>query len=66
LAQALIAEYRPPIGTPHPIEELTLVPAGKGAYEISVDGRLVYSKLQTGKHISDAEAIKLVAWAPRP
>jgi len=32
-------------------------------YEISVDGKLVYSKLQTGKHISDADAIRLIRGA---
>jgi selT/selW/selH-like putative selenoprotein len=60
LAQALVNEFRPTIGRAHPVEEITLVPAGKGAYEISVNGKLVYSKLQTGKHINDADAIKLI------
>ena len=53
-------EFRPPIGRDHPISEIVLVPAGKGMYEISVDGKLVYSKLKTGKHIADADAIKLI------
>ncbi len=31
------------------IKEFTLVPTGGGAFEISHDGELVYSKLKTGK-----------------
>jgi selT/selW/selH-like putative selenoprotein len=60
LAQALVAAFRPPMGTPHPIEEIVLVPGSKGLYEITVDSKLVYSKKQTGKHISDTDAIKLI------
>jgi hypothetical protein len=29
-------------------------------YEITVDERLIYSKLQTGKHLDDAVAIRLI------
>ncbi len=36
------------------------MPGGKGMYEISVDDKLVYSKKETGKHISDIDAIKLI------
>jgi len=31
------------------IKGLTLVPAGGGCFELSIDGKLVYSKLQTGQ-----------------
>lgn len=31
------------------IKGLTLVPSGGGCFELSVNGELVYSKLQTGK-----------------
>lgn len=51
------------MGTPHPVEEIALVPASKGMYEISVDGKLIYSKLKTGEHISDADAIRLIGAA---
>jgi selT/selW/selH-like putative selenoprotein len=60
LAQALVDAFRPPLGAPHPIEEIALVPAGKGMYEIFVDGKLVYSKKQTGQHIADDKAVDLV------
>lgn len=32
------------------IEELTLIPSDGGVYEVEVDGKLVYSKKQTGRH----------------
>jgi selT/selW/selH-like putative selenoprotein len=60
LATALVNEYRPSVGQPHPIQEIVLVPGDKGMYEITVDDKLVYSKLRTGKHISDADALKLI------
>jgi selenoprotein W-related protein len=31
------------------IKSLTLVPAGGGCFEVTVDGELIYSKLKTGK-----------------
>jgi selenoprotein W-related protein len=30
------------------IKDLTLIPAGGGCFEVSVDGKLLYSKLKTG------------------
>ena len=31
------------------IQNLTLVPAGGGCFEVTVDGELIYSKLKTGE-----------------
>jgi selenoprotein W-related protein len=31
------------------IEDFRLVPAGGGCFEITVDGRTIYSKLKTGR-----------------
>jgi selT/selW/selH-like putative selenoprotein len=60
LAQALVAAFPAPVGAPHPIEEIALVPGGKGMYEIYVDGKQVYSKKTTGQHIADEKAVELV------
>ncbi len=60
MAQALVSEFRPTVGAAHPIEEIALVPGTKGMYEISVNGNLVYSKLATGKHLADEDAIRLI------
>jgi selenoprotein W-related protein len=42
------------------IESLNLVPSNGGRYEISVNGKLIYSKLQTGRHAEPGEVIGLV------
>jgi selenoprotein W-related protein len=31
------------------VKKMTLVPAGGGCFELTVDGELIYSKLQTGQ-----------------
>jgi selenoprotein W-related protein len=42
------------------IEYIKLIPGDSGRYEIAVNGRLVYSKLQTGRHIEPAEVLELI------
>lgn len=39
----LLSEYKQKIG------DLTLIPAGGGCFELSVNGELLYSKLKTGE-----------------
>jgi selenoprotein W-related protein len=40
------------------IKTLTLVPAGGGCFELTVNGELVYSKLQTGQFPEEDWALK--------
>ena len=42
------------------ISEITMVPSDEGKFEVSVDGKLVYSKLQTGRHAEPGEVERLV------
>jgi selenoprotein W-related protein len=42
------------------IESITLVPSNGGRYEISVNGQLIFSKLQTGRHAEPDEVVGLV------
>ncbi len=35
--------------------EILLIPSKGGVYEVTVDGDLVYSKLETGRHAEYAE-----------
>jgi selenoprotein W-related protein len=42
------------------IESVVLVPSNGGRYEISVNGKLIFSKLQTGRHPEPGEIIELV------
>jgi selenoprotein W-related protein len=44
----------------HLIEWITLVPSDGGRFEVTVNGRLVYSKLKTNRHAQPGEVIGLV------
>lgn len=44
----------------HLIETITLVPSDGGKFEVSVNGRLVYSKLETHRHAEPGEVLGLV------
>jgi selenoprotein W-related protein len=42
------------------IEGLKLIPGGGGCFELSLDGELVYSKLETGKFPDEEEMLETV------
>jgi selenoprotein W-related protein len=54
LADDLLTNFEPEI------ESVTLVPSNGGRFEISVNGQLIFSKLQTGHHPEPGEIIGLV------
>jgi selenoprotein W-related protein len=54
LAADLIKEFEPEI------ESLTLVPSEGGRFEVSVNGKLVYSKLETHRHAEPGEVAGLI------
>ena len=54
MAADLLKEFEPEI------EELTLVPSEGGIYEITVNGKLVFSKLQLGRHAEPGEVVNIV------
>lgn len=41
------------------ISDVVLVESANGAYEIRVDGNLIYSKLETGRHADPSEILGL-------
>jgi selenoprotein W-related protein len=43
------------------IKELTLTPGGGGCFELTVNGELVYSKLETGKFPDEKWVLDTVA-----
>lgn len=43
----------------HVIESLTLVTGVKGVYDVTVDGELIYSKGDTGRHAEPGEVLEL-------
>jgi selenoprotein W-related protein len=60
MAETLVNTFKPAIGGAHPIEQIVLLPSGKGRYEVTVDGELVYSKAATGKHTTNEYIVELV------
>jgi selenoprotein W-related protein len=44
----------------HVIETVTLIPSDGGRFEVSVNGQLIYSKLQTKRHAQPGEVVGLV------
>ena len=54
LASDLLKQYE------HLIEAITLVPSDDGRFEVSVNGKLIYSKLETKRHANAGEIVGLV------
>ncbi len=49
----LLANYQ------HVIEDLRLVTGGQGIFDVTVNGDVIYSKGQTGRHADDGEVLAL-------
>ncbi len=43
----------------HVIKSLTFVTGDKGVFDVTVDGELLYSKHDTGRHANDGEVLEL-------
>jgi predicted Rdx family selenoprotein len=43
------------------IEDFSLVPSDGGKFEFSANGKLLFSKLQTGRHVEDGELKRIFA-----
>jgi selenoprotein W-related protein len=54
LAAELLNEFEPDI------ESITLVPSDGGRFEFSINGKLLYSKLETHRHAEPGEIAGLV------
>jgi selenoprotein W-related protein len=44
----------------HVIEEIRIVPSDGGKFEVTANGQLLYSKLQTHRHAEAGEVLGLV------
>jgi selenoprotein W-related protein len=55
LTAKLLTEFKQKIG------EFTLIPAGGGCFELTIDGDLVYSKLKTGTFPDEGDMAKAVS-----
>ena len=47
-------------GYEHVIESVALIPSDGGRFEVSVNGQLIYSKLQTKRHAEAGEIVNLI------
>lgn len=54
LASELLKEFE------HLIETITLVPSDGGRFEVTVNDRLIYSKLKTNRHVQPGEILGLI------
>jgi selenoprotein W-related protein len=43
----------------HVVESLTFVTGSKGVFDVTVDGDLIYSKAETGRHAEPGEVFDL-------
>jgi hypothetical protein len=57
LAEAIVNHFRGYVSQSHPISEMILVPSGKGIFDVEADGKLIYSKFETGRHAEHGEVI---------
>jgi selenoprotein W-related protein len=55
LVEELLKEYE------HVIESVALIPSDGGKFEVSVNGQLVYSKLETKRHAEAGEILSLIS-----
>ena len=44
----------------HVVESVTLIPSDGGRFEVSVNGELVFSKLQAKRHAEAGEVVNLI------
>ncbi len=42
------------------IEKIDLVPSSKGRFEVTLDGELIFSKAELGRHAESGEVVELV------
>ena len=42
------------------IQSIRLIPSEGGRFEVTVDGQLIYSKLQTRRHVEPGEVANLI------
>ncbi len=47
-------------GYEHVIESVALIPSDGGRFEVSVNGDLIYSKLQTKRHAEAGEVVNMI------
>ena len=44
----------------HVVESVTLIPSDGGRFEVSVNGKLIYSKLEMKRHAQPGEIVNII------
>jgi selenoprotein W-related protein len=44
----------------HSVSALEIIPSSGGVFEVTVDGKLVYSKKDTGRHAKPGEVLRAI------
>ena len=52
-AEDILSRYQ------HVVESLTFTTGSKGVFDVTVDGDLLYSKAETGRHANPGEVLEL-------
>jgi len=55
LVEEILKDYE------HLIESLSLIPSDGGRFEVSVNGQLIYSKLDTKRHAEAGEIVNSIS-----
>lgn len=56
----MIDHFKVPVNSPHPIQMIEMVPSGKGRFDVEVEGKVVFSKYESGRHAEPGEIIAKV------
>ncbi|MBM3180929.1 MAG: SelT/SelW/SelH family protein [Chloroflexi bacterium] len=55
LVEEILKDYE------HLVESLSLIPSDGGKFEVSVNGQLIYSKLDTKRHAEAGEIVNIIS-----
>jgi selenoprotein W-related protein len=55
LAEELLKDYE------HVIESVVLIPSDDGKFEVSVNGKLIFSKIETKRHAEAGEVLNIIS-----
>lgn len=56
----MVTSLRAPVGRPHPIESILLIPSGGGVFDVFVDDKRVFSKHESHRHADPKEIEAIV------
>ncbi len=60
LAEEIVEAFKVPVGTPHPVRDISLVPGVAGVFDVKVNGELVFSKHKVGRHAQRGEVVEAI------